>query len=209
MLPIRSMVASKSKPWNIEPCKWLRCLASSRASAWVGADVLAGGDQEASGATGRVADLVAWLGCGHVHHQLDDVARGAELAVDPGRGHLAQQVLVQVAVGVAVGHRNAVEHVNDLAQQGGGRDGEPSVAHVLGVGGTVSAELGAQPFQIVEDRARDGGVHHVRRGVPKPGPAKGSWPGRNIWFSMTPVLATRALLSARVYRSSSRLRNSR
>jgi len=38
---------------------------------------------------------------------------------------------------------------------------------------------------------------------------RGSWPGRKTGFSITPVPAIRALLSARVCRSSSRRRNSR
>ena len=58
-------------------------------------------------------------GCGadHLHHQLDDVPGGAELAVDPRAGDLGQQVLVEVAVGVAVGHRDVVEHVHHPRQQ--------------------------------------------------------------------------------------------
>ncbi len=47
-------------------------------------EVLGGGDQEARRAAGRVADHVLGRGCGHVHHQLDDVARRAELPVLPG-----------------------------------------------------------------------------------------------------------------------------
>ena len=54
---------------------------------------------------------------GHLHHQLDDVARRAELAVLPGAGDLAEHVLVEVALGVAVLHRDVVDHVHDLGQQ--------------------------------------------------------------------------------------------
>jgi len=49
---------------------------------------------------------------GHVHHQLDDVARGAELPVLPGGVDLAEHVLVEIALGVAVGHVDAVELVD-------------------------------------------------------------------------------------------------
>ena len=63
--------------------------------------VVIGLDQEAGGAAGRVADAVGRLGLQQLHHHADDVARGAELAVDAGGGELAEQVLVEVALGVA------------------------------------------------------------------------------------------------------------
>lgn len=46
----------------------------------------------------RVADLVARFRGGHRHRQVDDVARGAKLAVGADRGDLGQHLLVQVAV---------------------------------------------------------------------------------------------------------------
>ena len=56
--PIRSIVPSKSKPWNMLLWKCLRCAASCWTSGCVSPHVLAGGDEEASGAARRVADLV-------------------------------------------------------------------------------------------------------------------------------------------------------
>ena len=81
------------------------------------ADVLAGGDQEAGGAAGRVADLVgglrarssstiSWMMCRGVRNWPLTARRVAILR---------QHVLVEVAVGVAVGHRDVVEHVDHLA----------------------------------------------------------------------------------------------
>ena len=86
----------------------------------VGADILAGGDQKAGGAAGRVHDHVARGGRGHRHHQRDDVARGAELPVLTGGGDLAEHVLVQVALGVAIGHRQVGQHVDHAGEQSGG-----------------------------------------------------------------------------------------
>ena len=41
----------------------------------------------------------------HIDHQPDDVPGRAELAVDARRGEFAEQVLVEVALGVALGER--------------------------------------------------------------------------------------------------------
>ena len=124
------------------------------------ADVFARSDEEAAGAARRVADLVGRPRCGHLDHQFDDVARRSELAVDTGRSDLGEQVLVQVPVGVAVGHRDVVEHVDDLGQERRGGDGEAGVLHVLAVGAAV-----AQAAQEREDLVGDGLVHHLGGGV--------------------------------------------
>ena len=63
---------------------------SRSALGMVVAEVLAGGDEEAAGAARRVADHVGRRRRGHLDHQLDDVARRAELAVLPGGGDLAR-----------------------------------------------------------------------------------------------------------------------
>ena len=59
------------------------------------------------------------LGRGHLHHEPDDVARGAELAVLPGAGDLAEHVLVEVALGVAVLHRHVSIRSTTLASSAG------------------------------------------------------------------------------------------
>ena len=74
--------------------------------------ILGGGDQEARSATGRVTNGVHRRGGHHIDHQLNDVAGGAELAVLAGGGDLAQHVFVKVALGVAVGHVDAVELID-------------------------------------------------------------------------------------------------
>ncbi len=97
-------------------------------------EMLGGGDEEAGRAASRIADDVVRRGRGHVHHQPDDVARGAELPVLPRGGDLAEHVLVEIALGVAVGHVDVVElvdHVGEHARRGHHEEG---VLHVMGVG---------------------------------------------------------------------------
>ena len=98
------------------------------------AQIFAGRDQEAAGAAAGIADHVLGLRRGQLDHQLDDVARRAELAVLAGGGDLAEHVLVDVALGVAVLHVELVEHVDDLGEQRRRRDGEAGVLHVVRVG---------------------------------------------------------------------------
>ena len=106
------------------------------------------------------------VGCGRgqLHHQPDDVARRAELPVLPGAGDLAEHVLVDVALGVALLHRHLVEQVHHLGQQRRRRDGEARVLHVVRVGGVAVAELageiGAQEREDVLADHRE----HLRRG---------------------------------------------
>jgi len=82
MLPIRSMVLSKSKPWNM---RWWKCsLSRRRAGCQGGARASIPRRHEKAGrAAGRVADQITGLGGRKFHHQPDDVARGAELTVLP------------------------------------------------------------------------------------------------------------------------------
>ncbi len=117
MQPIRSIVESKSKPWNM---LWWKCLLRGRPVQHVrvfAPHVLPRGDEEPGGAAGRVADFVVGLRAGHLDHQRDDVARRAELAVLSGRGDLAEHVLVEVALGVAPLHRQVADQVDDLREQ--------------------------------------------------------------------------------------------
>ena len=95
--------------------------------------VLRRGNEEARRAAGRVADRVLGRGGGHVHHQTDDVARRAELAVLSGGGNLAEHVLVEVALGVAVGHVDAIELVDHAGQHTGRGHHEKGILHVVAV----------------------------------------------------------------------------
>ena len=71
------------------------------------------------GAAGGIADHVLGVRRDQLDHQPDDVARRAELAVLPGGGDLAEHVLVEVALGVAILHRHLVEHSTTLASSAG------------------------------------------------------------------------------------------
>ena len=123
------------------------------------AQVFAGGDEKARRAAGGVADDVLRRGRGHLDHEADDVARGAELAVLAGGGDLAEHVFVEVALRVAILHRHLVEQVHHLGQERRGGDGEAGILHVVGVGGAVAAQ-GAQKGEDV--LVHDG--EHVGRG---------------------------------------------
>ena len=95
----------------------LRCSFASRQHLGVVlAQVLAGGDEEAGGAAGRVADHVR-RACGAVISTISWMMwRGVRnWPFCPARGDLAEHVLVEVALGVAVLHRHVVEQVDDLA----------------------------------------------------------------------------------------------
>ncbi len=87
--------------------------------AVVGDQMLGGGNKKTGGAAGRVADHVPGGGRGHLHHQLDDVARGAELPVLSGAGDLTEHILVKIALGVGIGHLNTVELIDDVGQYPG------------------------------------------------------------------------------------------
>ena len=80
------------------------------------AQVFAGADEEAGGAAGGIADHVARLRRHQLDHQANDVARRAKLAILAGAGDLPEHVLVEVALGVAVLHRDFVDEINDLGE---------------------------------------------------------------------------------------------
>ena len=97
-------------------------------------EMLGGRDEEAGRSAGRIADDVLRGGRGHVHHQPDDVAWRAELPVLPGGGDLAEHVLVEITLGIAVGHVDVVELVDYVGQHPSGGHHEEGVLHVMGVG---------------------------------------------------------------------------
>ena len=112
-------------------------------------EVFADRHGEAAGAAGGVAHNVHGCRPQEFHHQRDLLARGAELAILPGAGDLPEHVFVEVALGVAILHRHAVDHVHDLGEQGGRGDGEPRVLHVMRVGGVVAAEGAEEGEDVV------------------------------------------------------------
>ncbi len=130
------------------------------------AQVFAGGDEEARRAARGIADDVLRRGGGQLDHELDDMARGAELAVLPGARDLPQHVFVEIALGVAVLHWHLVDHVHDLGEQCGRRDGEPRVLHVMRVGRVVAAERAQEREDVVVDH----GEHFLRLEMLEPRP---------------------------------------
>ncbi len=125
------------------------------------AEILACDHEEATGPGGGVNHHFLRRRSHHLHHEPDDVARRAELAVGARGGHLAQHVLVDVALGVAVVHGDAVDQVDGLGDERL-RDGEAGIAHVLRIGGAFTE--GAQPGKDVVGKEA---VHCLRRGVLK------------------------------------------
>ena len=95
------------------------------------------------------------------------MARGAELAVLPGAGDLAEHVFVDVALGVAVLHRHVLDQVHHPGQQRWRGDGEARILHVVRIGGVVAA----QGTQERKDVLADDSEHLARLGVLEARPA--------------------------------------
>ena len=67
----------------------------------------------------QAGSQISSVGCGATMSTISlMMCRGVRnWPLTPGRGDLGEQVLVEVAVGVAVGHRDVVEHVDHPRQQ--------------------------------------------------------------------------------------------
>ena len=137
--PIRSMVLSKSKPWNMLLWKWSRGHAIDLDFAMGAPDVVAAAMRKP--AVPQAGSQISSLGVGAVIATIsgDDVPWRAELAVLSSGRDLAEHVLVDVALGVAALHRQFVEHVYDLVEQAWDR--ESRIAHVMRVGRLLAAKL--------------------------------------------------------------------
>ena len=147
--------------------------------AVVGVEILGGGDEESGGAAGGIADLVLGRGGGHVHHQLDDVARAAELAVLPGAGDFPEHVFVEVALGVAVGHVDGIELVDDVGEHAGRGHHEGGVLHVVAVGAAaIAAGRLAEGLDERESVIAHRSEHFLGRGFFEAGPTKAILLGR-------------------------------
>ena len=86
--------------------------------------------QEPTSARCRITDNIVGRWLSQFDHQLNDMAWGAELAVGACTGNLAQHILVKVALGVAVFHRDFVEHFDGLCEQRSVREPNSRVLHV-------------------------------------------------------------------------------
>jgi len=110
---------------------------------------LAHSHEKTSRAAGGIADHILGRGLGQLDHQLNDVARGAELSILPGSGNLREHVFVEIALGVASIHGQRCDQVNHLDEQCGRGDGEAGILHVLGVGGAVAAQVSQEGEDII------------------------------------------------------------
>ena len=152
MLPMRSMVRVEVEAVEEPGVEVLAILAIVEEVGVMQAQRLANGYEKARRAAGRVADRVLGRGLGQFDHQLNDVARGAELAVLPGGGYLREHVLVEVALGVAALHGQRGDEIDHLDQQRRGGDGETGILHVLGVGGAVAAQGAQEGKDVLADQ---------------------------------------------------------
>ncbi len=80
------------------------------------AKVFARGNEKAGRPARRIADDIFWPRRGQFDHELNDVPRRAELTVLPGRGDLAEHVLVEISLRVALVHRHVVNQIDHFRQ---------------------------------------------------------------------------------------------
>ena len=98
-----------------------------------------------------------------IDHQADDVPGRAELAVDAGRGQLAEQVLVEVALGVALVSGSSSIMFDRRDQQARLLDHELGVLHVLAEG-RAAVELAEVREDLVAD---DGSISSPLPSLPE------------------------------------------
>ena len=105
-------------------------------------------------------------------------ARRAELPVLPGRGDLAEHVLVEIALGVAVGHVDVVELVDHVGQHPSRGHHEEGVLHVVGVGRSlVRVPRLAEGLDEGEHPVAHGLEHPLRRELLESRPAQSGLAG--------------------------------
>jgi len=76
----------------------------------------------------------------------------AELAILSSRGDLAQHVLVEVSLGVCIGHFDTVQLIDHVGEYPWGRHDEDGILHVLGVGRVGFALLSILQAQVLDER---------------------------------------------------------
>jgi hypothetical protein len=85
----------------------------------------------------------------------------AELPVLPGGGDLAEHVLVQITLGVAIGHVDGVELIDDIGEHARRGHHEKGIFHVMRVGARalgVVVAVGAEGL----DEGEDLGLHRLK-----------------------------------------------
>ena len=116
-------------------------------------DILGSGGDKAGRTHSGVADGILQSGLHQFHHHLDDMARGAELAIGAGLGDLRKQVLIYIAHDVLVVQIQAVQSVNHAHQHTGSGDKEQRILHILGKGSILTC------IQLVFDKRKNLFVH--------------------------------------------------
>ena len=115
-------------------------------------DVLVSIQQETGGAASRVADAMAELGINQFTDELDDVARGAELAVLAGAADFIQQHFINIALdvlkqmaflfGVPLDlDKNVLDDLDGALEQVGAGNDKDRIGHVLGESAAVAIEI--------------------------------------------------------------------
>ena len=122
-------------------------------------DILGSGGDKAGRTHSGVADGILQSGLHQFHHHLDDMARGAELAIGAGLGDLRKQVLIYIAHDVLVVQIQAVQRVNHTHQHAGGGDKEQRILHILGKGSILTC------VQLVLDKRKYFFVHIAEHGL--------------------------------------------
>lgn len=146
----------------------------------LGDDILVGIEQEAGGATGGVADVMAELGIHQFTDELDNVARGAELAVFAGAADLVEQHFIDIALDVLEEvtflpsfaldlKKDFLDDGDGALQKVGAGDEEDGIGHVVGEVAAFAVEV----FDEWEDLLLDVGQHEFRLHLLKVAPAQG------------------------------------
>ena len=156
--PMRSMVPSKSKPWNMPEAKCARASASWNSFGWFSRRCSAALNRKPQ--VPQAGSQMTSFGVGAVISTMRSMMwRGVRnWPFLPGAGDLAQHVFVEVALGVAILHRQVGDEVDDLGEQRRRRDGEARSLHVGGVGRALLAHGTKEGKDVFGD---DG--EHLRR----------------------------------------------
>ena len=74
-----------------------------------------------------------------------------ELSVSSCGSDLSEHVLVEVPLGIPILHGDMVDHIDDLGQEGGLRNSEAGILHVMRIGGVISTEVAKEEEDMLSD----------------------------------------------------------